>query len=54
MDVTTAFLNTEMEEEIFLRKPPGYEVKGQETKVCQLKQSIYNLEDIRTLYWIVD
>ncbi len=38
-----AFLNKVLEEEIFLRQSPGFEVKEQETKVCRLRQSIYGL-----------
>ena len=44
MDVTTAFLNGELEEEVFMRQPEGYAVKGKENLVCRLKKSIYGLK----------
>lgn len=44
LDVDTAFLNGELEEEIFMSQLEGFEVKGQETKVCLLKKSIYGLK----------
>ena len=44
MDVKTAFLNVELDEEIYMTQPMGFEVKGQERKVCKLKCSIYGLK----------
>ena len=44
MDVKTAFLNGELEEEIYMEQPNGFIVKGQENKVCKLKRSIYGLK----------
>ena len=44
MDVKTAFLNEELDEEIYMTQPMGFEVKGQERKVCKLKRSIYGLK----------
>ena len=44
MDVKTAFLNGELDEEIYMDQPLGFESKEQECKVCKLKRSIYGLK----------
>ena len=44
MDVKTAFLNTDLEEEIYMTQPEGYEVPGQENKVYRLRKSLYGLK----------
>ncbi len=44
MDVTTAFLNGELEEEVYMKQPEGFIAKDQEQLVCKLKRSIYGLK----------
>ena len=44
VDVATAFLNGTLEEEVFMKQPEGFEVKGKEHLVCRLKKSIYGLK----------
>ena len=44
MDVKTAFLNSELNEEIYIEQPEGFIVKGQEHKVYKLIQSLYGLK----------
>ena len=38
MGVSIAFLNVDLEEEIFMEQPEGYEVPETEDKVCRLKE----------------
>jgi hypothetical protein len=44
MDVKTAFLNGDLEEEIYMEQPEGYVAPGQESKVCKLVKSLYGLK----------
>jgi hypothetical protein len=44
MDVKTAFLNRELEEEIYMTQHDGFIVKGQEDKVCKFVKSLYDLK----------
>ena len=44
MDVKTAFLNGELEEEIYMDQPDGFVANGQEGKVCKLLKSLYSLK----------
>ena len=44
MDVKTAFLNGDLNEEIYMEQPEGFVVSGQEKKVCRLVKSFYGLK----------
>ena len=50
LDVKTAYLFGEVDEEIYMDQLEGFIVKGQEKKVCQLKKSIYGLKQ-SALQW---
>ncbi len=43
VDIKTAFLNGCLEEEIYLQKPEGFAISGQEEKVLRLHKCIYGL-----------
>lgn len=44
MDVKTAFLNGDLDEEIYMKQPEGFVMPGNEHKVCKLKKSSYGLK----------
>ena len=44
MDDKTTFLNGDLEEEIYMLKPEGCIILGQENKVCKLRKSLYGLK----------
>ena len=44
MDVKTAFLNGDLDEEIYMEQTEVFIVPGQENKVCRLVKSIYGLK----------
>jgi hypothetical protein len=44
MDVKTAFLCGELDEEIYMEQPDGYKIPGQENKVCRLIKSLCGLK----------
>ena len=44
MDVKTAFLHGDLEEEIYITQPNGFKVAGKENWVCKLNKSLYGLK----------
>ena len=42
IDISQAFIHGDLEEEIYMRQPQGFQVKGPEY-VCKLKKSLYGL-----------
>lgn len=44
MNIKTAFLYGELDEEIYMEQPEGFVEKGQENKVCRLRKAIYGLK----------
>ena len=44
LDVTAAFLNGKLQEEIYMKQPEGFVTKVREHLVCRLKRSLYELK----------
>ena len=40
VDIVTAFLNSNLEEEVYMAQPEGFTSQGQEHLVCKLKKNI--------------
>ena len=46
MDVKIAFLNGDLEEEIYMDQSEGFVEPRQESKVCKLTKSLYGLKQV--------
>ena len=44
MDVKIAFLNGEVEEEVYIENPDGFVIHGKESHVYNLNKSLYRLK----------
>lgn len=44
LDAKTAFLNGKLEENIYMKQPPGFIAEGKENHMCLLRRSIYGLK----------
>ena len=42
--IKITFLHGDLDEEIYMAQPQGFEVKGKENLVCKLKKSLYGLK----------
>ena len=53
MDVTTAFLNAKLSEDIYMRQPEGYEILDSDGSelVCKLEKAIYGLKQAGRAWW---
>ena len=44
MDVKIVFLHGDLQEEIYMQQPKGFEEKSKANLVCRLKKSLYGLK----------
>ena len=51
MDVKTTFLHGDLEEEIYMKQPEGFIVKGKNELVCKLKKSLYGLNQSPRMWY---
>ena len=51
LDVKTAFLHDDLEEDIYMDQPEGFGVKGKEYLVCKSKKSLYGLKQAPRLWY---
>ena len=51
MDVKTTFLHEDLEEEIYMKQPKGFAVKGKKELVCKLKKSLYGLKQSPRMWY---
>ena len=55
MDVKTAILNGEIEEEVYIKQPKGFELHDKGPHVCKLKKTLYGLtQAVRAWYARID
>ena len=48
---STAFLYGDLEEEIYMKQPEGFVVKGKKELVCKLKKSLYGLKQSPKMWY---
>ena len=51
LDVRSAYLYGKVDEEIYMKQPEGFAVKGQEHKVLRLKRALYGLKQAGLAWW---
>jgi hypothetical protein len=51
MDVKKTFLHGDLEEEIYMKQPEGFVMKGKKELVCKLKKSLYGLKQSPRMWY---
>eukprot|EP00253_Pinus_taeda_P026484 PITA_26484 len=51
MDLKTTFLHGDLEEEIYMKQPEGFAMKGKKELVCKLKKSLYGLKQSPRMWY---
>ena len=54
LDVKSAFLNSEISEEIYVKQPEGYEISGKEHHVYKLTKALYGLKQAPRAWYCWD
>ena len=47
-------LHGDLEEDIYMQQPQGYEVKGKKNLVCRLKKSLYGMKQDPRKWYLFD
>ncbi len=51
IDFTSAYLNSKIEEEVYMQQPQGHEVVGKEDWVCHLLKTLYGTKQGASNWW---
>jgi Reverse transcriptase (RNA-dependent DNA polymerase) len=51
VDVRNAYLYGKLDEEIYMKQPEGFKVRGQENKVIHLQRALYGLKQTGLAWW---
>jgi hypothetical protein len=51
MDVKTAFLNGEIEEEVYIEQPDGFMIHEKDSHVCRLQKAMYGLKQAPCVWY---
>jgi hypothetical protein len=52
MDVKTAFLNGDLQENVYMAQPEGFAIEGKEHMWCRLKKFIYELKQVSRQWYL--
>ena len=52
MDIKMAFLNRDLDENVYMAQPKGFIIKGKERMGCRLKKSIYGLKQASRQWYL--
>ena len=53
LDIKTAFLYGDLDEELYMEQPKGFKIPGQQNKVMHLRKAIYGLKQAALAWWRV-
>ena len=50
LDIKNVFLNGDLQEEVYMKQPPGFVAQGEIGKVCRLQKFLYDLKQSPCAY----